>query len=413
MMKRLRFALAFLLFVAVETSTASDPTKEVWVGSWATSPVLMPMKDGGTDRTFRSVAHLSLGGTAIRIALTNKFGTTPLRIDSAHVALSAGTGKVADVGRVQSSTDHPLLFNHQPSVTIPTGSFVLSDPVPMAVSSFADVAISIYIPEQTVAAPTCHPWGLSKTYTAAGDKSGETELRTATTITSTCFLQSVIVRAEDKNSAAVVALGDSITDGAYSTLDKNSRYPDVLAARLHANKETAHLAVLNEGIAGGRVLYDGHGPNVLARFDSDALEQPGVRYVIYMEGINDIGQILKPDSPEKDLAVSDLIFAATQLVARAHQHGVKVIGGTVLAFGAKDTPATPQWLRVRQVISQYNDWVRNSHAFDAVADFNKATADPQAPDTLLPAFDHGDHTHPNDAGYKAMADAVRLDDFLN
>jgi lysophospholipase L1-like esterase len=283
----------------------------------------------------------------------------------------------------------------------------------MAVPAFADVAISIYIPEQTVTAPTCHPWGLSTTYTTAGDQSGETELRTATTMTSTCFLQSVTVRAEDKNSAAVVVLGDSITDGAYSTLDTNSRYPDVLAARLHANKKTAHLAVLNEGISGGRVLYDGHGSNVLARFDSDVLAQPGVRYVIYLEGINDIGQILKPDSPEKDLAVSSLIFAATQLVARAHQQGVKVIGATVLAFGAKNTPKTPEWLRVRQVINQYNDWVRTSRTFDAVADFNKVTADPEAPDTLLPAFDHGDHTHPNDAGYKAMADAVRLDDFLN
>lgn len=404
-MKKLVFALVYVLCAAVRTSAAA-PAQDVWVGSWANSPMLTPLKEGAADRTFRSVAHLSLGGSAIRITLTNQSGTTSLRIGSAHVALPAGAGKI------QPRSDHQLLFNHQSSVTIPAGSFVLSDPLPMAVATFADVAISVYVSQQTVEAPTCHPWGLWKTYATDGDQSGEIELRAAKAQISTCFVQSVAVRAEDKNSRAVVALGDSITDGAYSTMDANRSYPDVLARRLHANKETAHISVLNEGTSGGRVLYDGHGPNVLSRFDSDVLAQPGARYVIYMEGINDIGQILKPESIERDLAVSELIFAATQLVTRAHQHGVKVIGGTVLAFGAKDSPKTPEWLRVRQVMNEYNDWVRNSHTFDGVVDFNKVTADPQAPDTLLPAFDHGDHTHPNDAGYKAMADAIRLDDFL-
>lgn len=405
-MKKLLFVLTCLRCASVRTS-AAVPAQDVWVGSWATAPLLMTIKDGVTDRTFRSVAHLSLGGPVVRISLTNQSGTTPLRIGSARVALPAAAGKI------QSGTDHQLLFNHQPSVTIPTGSFVLSDAIPMAVFAFADVAISIYIPQQTVEAPTCHPIGLSRTYVATGDQTAEPELSNAITMTSTCFLQSVILRTKDENSAAVVTLGDSITDGTYSTLSTNHRYPDVLATRLHANQKTAHLAVLTEGISGGRVLYDGHGPNVMSRFDSDVLAQPGVRHVIYMEGINDIGQILKPDSPERDIVASDLIFAAMQLITRAHQHGVKVIGGTVLAFGAKGTPKTPEWLRVRQVINQYNDWVRNGHAFDGVADFNKATADPQSPDTLLPALDVGDHTHPNDAGYKAMADAVRLDDFLN
>jgi lysophospholipase L1-like esterase len=362
----------------------------------------MPMKDGVGDETFRSVAHLSLGGTAVRITLTNQFGTTPLLVGSAHVALSEGTGKV------QGGTDRALTFNHQPSVSIPAGSYVLSDPVPMSVAQFADLAISVYLPQQTVKEPTCHEYALSTTYMVAGDATAQPELQDAKTMTSTCFLQSVIVHSEDRQAGAVVALGDSITDGAHSTVDANRRYPDYLAMRLHADRKTAHLAVLNAGIAGGRVLHEGHGPSALQRFDRDVLAQPGVRYVIYLEGINDIGQVLRPNSAEKDIKVEDLIFAATQLVTRAHLHGVKVIGATLLAFGPNILPDRPGWARVRQLIDQYNDWVRTSNAFDAVADFNKATADPQNPQTLLPAYDSGDHVHPSDAGYQAMADAVDL-----
>jgi lysophospholipase L1-like esterase len=166
---------------------------------------------------------------------------------------------------------------------------------------------------------------------------------------------------------------------------------------------------LDEGISGGRVLFEGHGPSALARFDRDVLAEPGVRYVIYLEGINDIGQILKPDSPENTLSVEDLMFAAMQLVTRAHQHGVKVFGATLLPFGAKVVSDNPQWARVRQTINEYNDWVRTAAAFDGVVDFNRATADPQAPQAMLPAYDSGDHVHPNDAGYKAMADSVDLD----
>jgi lysophospholipase L1-like esterase len=397
--------LTLLLFAALPYASGSSPNHGVWVRSWATSPTLMPMKDGVADRTFRSIAHLSLGGTAVRVALTNQFGITPLWIGAATVALSAGSDKL------QPSTDHELTFNHQPSVSIPAGSYVLSDPVPMSVTAFADLTISMYLPQQTVTAPTCHQWALSTTYIAMGDEAEQPELPHSTTMTSTCFIESVIVRSEDKRAGAVVALGDSITDGAHSTIDANRRYPDDLAVRLHADRKTAHLAVMNEGISGGRVLYEGHGPSALARFDRDVLAQSGVRYVIYLEGINDIGQVLKTSSPEMDLTADHLIFAATQLVNRAHQHGVKVIGATLLAFGPKTLPDKPEWKRVRRLIEDYNDWVLNSHTFDAVADFNKATADPQNPQTLLPAYDSGDHCHPNDSGYKAMADSINLSFF--
>jgi lysophospholipase L1-like esterase len=400
-MKNMLLGIAVLLSVG-QVSIAADPTAVEWVGSWATAPTLMPLKGSVSDSTIRDVVHLSLGGTAVRVTLTNQFGTTPLRIGSAHIALSTGQGTL------RSGSDHPLTFNHQPSVSIPAGSYVLSDPISMPVAAFSDVAVSLYLPQQTIAAPTCHQYGLSTNYIAAGDKTTETELTDVRTQTAWCFLQGLDVKPEGKGTAAVVTLGDSITDGARSTIDANHRYPDYLAIRLHTNKKTANLSVLNEGISGGRVLFEGHGPSAMARFDRDVLAQPGIRYVIYLEGINDIGQILKTNSPEKTLTVDDLIFAAAQLVARAHQHGVKVFGATLLPFGPKELPSDSNWLKVREMIDAYNGWVRTSHVFDGIVDFNKATADPQAPQTLLPAYDSGDHGHPNDAGYKAMADSIDL-----
>jgi lysophospholipase L1-like esterase len=400
MKKKILFWIA--LFLSMNCACfAADQRKDNWVGSWAASPLLMPMKESVSDSTIRDVVHLTLGGTAVRVTLTNQFGTTPLYIGSAFIALSAGSG------RLQPGSSRQLTFNHQPSVTIPAGTYVLSDPIPMQAADFSDLAISLYLPQQTIADPTCHQYGLSTTYIAAGNEADSSELQNVHTLLSWCFLQSVEVQSEN-NAAAVITLGDSITDGAHSTVDANHRYPDYLAVRLHANRKTAHLSVLNEGISGGRVLFEGHGPGALQRFDRDVLAQPGVRYVIYLEGINDIGQILRPASPENTLTADELIFAATQLVARAHQHGVRVFGATLLPFAPRLLLASPEQSRARQVLEQYNDWVRTSHVFDGVVDLNKATADPQAPQTLLPAYDSGDHVHPNDAGYKAMADAIDL-----
>lgn len=390
-----------LLLSTTEAALAAGYSRSDWVGSWAASPELMRLRQPLSNSTIRDVVHLSLGGTAIRVTVTNQFGTTPLRIGAASIALSAGNG------RLQPGVDHQLTFNQQPSVTIPAGSYVLSDPIPMPVANFSNLAISLYLPQQTIADPTCHQYGLSTNFIAAGNETTKNELQDAHSFVSWCFLQGVEVRPENRDAAAVVTLGDSITDGAHSTLDANHRYPDYLALRLHANRKTAHLSVLNEGISGGRVLFDGHGPSALARFDRDVLAQPGVRYVIYLEGINDIGQLLRTSSPEKTLTVNDLIFAATQMITRAHMHGIKVFGATLLPAGAK-IESNPAWVKVRRMIDQYNDWVRTSHAFDGVIDFNKAVADPQAPQIILPAYDSGDHGHPNDAGYKAMADAIDL-----
>ncbi len=393
------------LFLSVNCACfAADRQKDKWVGSWAASPLPMHLRERIADSTIRDVVHLTLGGSAVRVTLTNQFGTAPLRVDTASIGLAGNSGEL------QTDSNRQLMFNHKLSVTIPAGAYVLSDPIPMPVAAFSDLAVSLYLPRQTIADPTCHPYGLSTNYIAAGNQTAKSHLQDAQSIISWCFLQGVEVRPDDRDAAAVVTLGDSITDGAHSTLDANRRYPDYFALRLHENRKTAHLSVLNEGISGGRVLFDGHGPSALARFDRDVLAQPGVRYVIYLEGINDIGQILRPTSPESTLTVDDLIFAAKQMIARAHIHGVKVFGATLLPAGAKAEP-NPAWVKVRAMIDRYNDWVRTSDSFDGVIDFNKAVADPQAPQIILPAYDSGDHVHPNDAGYKAMADCIDLSIF--
>jgi lysophospholipase L1-like esterase len=404
-MKKNSLCMMALVLSLSHAFFAADPTKSEWVGSWAASPILQRLKNSAGDSTFRNVVHLSLDGSAIRVTLTNQFGTTPLRIGNAHVSLSNGHDGV------DLKSDHQLTFNHRQVVSIPPGAYVISDPIAMPIAAFSDLAISIYLPQQTVAAPTCHETGLSSNYVAAGDMALQQGLEGAHTQASWCFLQAVDVQPLGKHAAAVATLGDSITDGARSTVDANHRYPDYLAVRFHSNKKTANISVLNEGISGGRVLYEGHGPSVLQRFDRDVLALPGVRYFIYLEGINDIGQMLKPDSPERSLTVDELTLAATQLVVRAHEHGVKVMGATLLPFGPKDAPPSVDWPTARQVLDQYNEWVRTSHVFDGVVDFNKAVADPEAPQTILPAYDSGDHVHPSDAGYDAMARAVDLSFF--
>jgi lysophospholipase L1-like esterase len=326
----------------------------------------------------------------------------PLEVADAQVAISTGHGQI------DPASSRALTFNGQRAVTIPAGTYLISDPVPLPVSAASDLAISVYLDKQAVETATCHQYGLSTNYIAPGDVAGAQEMKDAFSWTSWCFVQSVDVETINSDAAVIVTLGDSITDGARSTLDANHRYPDYLATRLRSNKKTSHFSVINAGISGGRVLYEGHGPSALQRLDRDVLAVPGVRYLIYLEGINDIGQILKKDAPERTLTAADLELAATQIVIRAHQKHVKVLGATLIPWGPKETPPNSDWPKARAVLDAYNEWVRTSKVFDAVIDLNRATADPQAPQTLLSAFDSGDHVHPSDAGYEAMARTIDL-----
>ena len=399
MNRRMRFGWTALLGLGLcAIANAADKAAPQWVGTWGASPMAMSIDEPVANSTYRNIVHISVGGDTLRVQLTNEFGTTPLNIGAAHIALSAGEGKT------QPGTDHALTFNGSNTVMVPAGGLVISDPVPMQAAAMADLVISVFIPDQSIASPTCHELGTSTNYIASGDAAGASALENPRPLKSWCFIKGIDVRTTDKNAAAIVAFGDSITDGNGSTPDANHRWPDYLAQRLIADKKTANLSVVNEGISGNRLLYDHAGPNAIARFDRDVLAQSGGKYLIILEAINDIGRIPKTGDPESSVTAADLIFAYTQMITRAHQHSIKVYGATLTPYmGAGYASQTGE--AVRQAVNQ---WIRSSGAFDAVIDFDKTTQDPQNPTMFLPVYDHGDHLHPSDAGYKAMADSIDL-----
>jgi lysophospholipase L1-like esterase len=394
--------LALLLFCLclLNSNAASAASPDYWVGTWAASPVAMPnpeAKFGSADTTYREIVHVSIGGPAVRVILTNEFGLESLTIGAADVSLSAGSSEI------NSAASAPLTFNGRPSITIPAGALAVSDPVSLKLPPSSDVAVSIFIPAQAISQVTHHGYADQTSYTAPGNVASVKTLDTPTEIFSWPFLKGVDVEADGK-SASIVAFGDSITDGAYSTQNANARWPDVLARRLQADKKTAKLGVLNEGIGGNRVLHDNTGPSALARFDRDVLAQAGVKYLIIMESINDIGHAEDPNRPYDVVSAEDLIAGLSQLATRAHTHGIKVIGATLTPYvGAKY--ASPAGETMRDAVNQ---WIRTTNQLDGVIDFDKVTRDPANPNVFLPADDHGDHLHPGDTGYKAMGDAIDL-----
>jgi len=325
-----------------------------------------------------------------------------LIVGAAHVAPSDASGAI------HVDADHPLTFSGASSVTIPAGSFVVSDPVSLQVAPLSSLAVSVYLPDQRISETTCHEDGHSTTFIAAGDATASATLPDARTISSWCFVKGIDVSAGDSHAAAIVTLGDSITDGALSTPNTNRRWPDVLAGRLQADPKTANLSVLNEGISGNRLLREGAGQAALARFDRDVLAQSGVRYLIILEGINDVGAIAHPRDAEDAMTApqltSALIFALTQLVTRAHTHGIKVFGGTLTPYVGAGY-ASPAGEESREAV---NDWIRTSGVFDGVIDFDKVARDPANPKVFSPSVDSGDHLHPGDAGYQTMGSSIDL-----
>jgi lysophospholipase L1-like esterase len=381
-------------------SIAQSNATPRWIGTWSTSPMLA---DGGfrvhafNAVTLREITHISIGGKELRIRFTNEFGLDPLFLTDIHVAISDGGTSI------RSGTDHQVTFGVSDTVKIPAGSVLVSDPVPLDVAPHSDLAISFYIPAQIMRAETFHDFADQDNFVAAGDVAGAASLTQAATLSSWYFVDGIEVPAIG-GGRAIVTLGDSITDGAHSTRNANRRWPDVLANRLLADESLGQIAVLNEGIGGNRVVNDGYGPSALARLDRDVLSQDGVRYVIVLESINDIGRLARLQSPDDEITAQQLEQGLSRIADAAHQHGIKAIGATLTPYGGASYFSD----KGEQIRKEVNDWIRASGTFDGVIDFAKITADPQNPAQFNPSYDSGDHLHPGDAGYKAMGEGIDL-----
>jgi lysophospholipase L1-like esterase len=399
----MRFRLAILLLAVASTLSAqsSSPAPERWVGSWAASPF-----DGDpwhtiptlVESTLREIVHTSIAGRSVRVHFTNELGTEPLRIDAATIAISAGASSV------DAASLHNLTFDGSPSIVIPPGAQVLTDRVVMEAPASASLAISLYLPLQQVSGVTVHSAAQQDNFILTGNHVRDTSFAEPVITPSWFFLKGVDVEPVNPHAAAIVAFGDSITDGAHSTENANHRWPDYLSKRLQDNPATAHLAVLDEGIGGNCILIHRVGQNALARFDRDVLSQAGVKYVIVLEGINDIGVLHTPNQPNYKLTAEDLEQGLAQLAARAHEHGIRVIGATITPYKGAGY-FTENGEQIRRTV---NHWILTSGVFDATIDFDKATGDPANPLTFAPQYDSGDHLHPKDAGYAAMADSIDL-----
>jgi lysophospholipase L1-like esterase len=441
--------LLLLTLTIVAAAHAAPPAPTHWVGTWATSPMAAnngrpatlvaappavappsnstapvppstqtptpaapparpaggfpgrpPLYIYGTeDVTLREIVHVSIGGPQVRVVFTNEFGTDPLTIASAHVAVSQGGSTINTV----SASSAGLTFGGRASVTIPPGALVVSDPAAVSVPAESDLAIGLFLPAQAIHQLSQHGGADQTSYRAPGNVVGAKTFESPSEIRNWLFLKGVDVMTPARGGA-VVAFGDSITDGAFAAMNQNARWPDELARRLVADKRTADIGVLNEGIGGNRILHDNTGPSALARFDRDVIAQAGAKYVIILEAINDIGHAYDAKRPYDVVSADDLITGYRQMADRAHIHGIKVYFGTLTPYTGAGY-MSPAGEEVRQAL---NKWIRTTHEIDGFIDFDKATADPAHPDTFLPAYDHGDHLHPSDPGYKAMGDAIDL-----
>ena len=406
---RLRIGAVGLGMVLV---VPSGVAQSHWVASWGTSEQAVdpannqPGVDAEklTDVTVRQLVHLSLGGSAVRLELSNTFGTKPLTIDSVHVA-RPGEARSAPSTVIDAATDHAVTFAGEAAVTVPAGAKYVSDPVAMSVPALANLTISFHLGEAPVG-QTAHPGSRATSWLLHGEHAGDADLEGAERVVRWFQLAAVDVSAPAK-AGAVVAFGDSITDGHGATTDGNDRWPDVLARRLQGAGML--VAVVNEGIGGNHLLTDGNGANALARVDRDVLSLESVRSVIVLEGINDVGMLAREKTgtaADHAALVARMTAAYEQIVLRAHAHGLKVIGGTMTPFVGSDYYApTAADEAVRGAV---NAWIREPGHFDAIVDFDKAVRDPADPSRMLSAFDSGDHLHPGPAGYKAMAEAIPL-----
>jgi lysophospholipase L1-like esterase len=373
---------------------------ESWVGTWACGPQLtetsnLPPAPGLAENTLRQFVYVSIGGSKLRVRLSNEFGDGPVTMRSVHIA-AATTGDGVDV-----ATDQALRFSGAAEVTIPAGEAVWSDPFDFALAPLTRVGISIAL-GAVPAGITGHPGSRTTSYLVAGDAMSSATLAGAAATDHWYYITGIDVAADDTMGALVI-LGDSLTDGRGSTTNGNDRWPDALSRRLRADAATANVAVLNQGIGGNAVLSGGLGPTALQRFARDVLRQSGVRWLIVFEGVNDIGGATATS------VAQNLINAYSQFIDMAHARGIRVYGAplTPIAGSSYDTAAHEA---DRQTV---NTWIRTIGPFDAVIDLDAAVSDPANPAALLPTYDSGDHLHLNPAGYQQLADTIDLALFTN
>ena len=401
-----------LCALGAHAQSLSAPPQPQWIATWATSQQIPEPQNALApadlhDATLRQIVHLSVGGARLRVHLSNAFGTDALHLTSVHIALPLA----ADSPAIDPATDRPLTFNRAVDVTIPPGAEFISDPVDFPARALSSLAISFHL-DDPPARETGHPGSRATSYYVHGDAVSAANLTDPGTDLGKVDHWYQISEIDVQTSApggAVVALGDSTTDGHGATTNGNDRWTDVLAARLQASPATRAFGVVNAGIGGNHLLTDGLGPNALARFDRDVLAPSGARWLIVFEGVNDLGELtIRGEVPPADHAalVQHILGAYQQMILRAHAHGLRVIGATITPFsGSGYYHPGPATEADRQAINQ---WIRGAGHFDAFVDFDHVVRDPNQPDHLLPAYDCGDHLHPSPAGYKAMGDAVPL-----
>jgi lysophospholipase L1-like esterase len=387
----------------LQSGTQSHQQQQHWSTTWgASETVPAPETPGFNNQTLRLIAHTTSAGDQVRIKITNVFGSVPLNIGGANVALpESGAATVAGSSRI-------VTFSGNPSITIPIGAYVLSDPTTLAFAAQTDLAVSLFISGDS-GAVTMHPLALQTSFVStSGDFVSRDDAAPFQTLIHTWPFLAGIEVSSSAPSRSVVIFGDSITDGYKSTSDANHRWPDYLSARLVAARRS--LGVVNEGIGGNRILHSAiperlvFGPNGLSRFDRDALTITGASHIVVMLGINDIGQASPTVHPEEQVSAEEIIGGLKQFALRAHAHGIRIIGATLAPYsGAAYFSAQGEEKRIR-----VNSWIRTSKDLDGVIDFDAAIRDPKVPPQLNAAYDSGDHLHPNDAGYMAMAATVNL-----